>query len=64
MDLITADIVILHGEKDMVVPVMYAHDMKKRFGDKAELVLFENAGHSVITDDLDLFITTLKDKLA
>jgi len=64
MDLITADIVVLHGEKDLVVPVMYAHDMKKRFGDKAELVLFENAGHSVITDDLDLFITTLKEKLA
>ncbi|MDP2814955.1 MAG: alpha/beta hydrolase [Erysipelotrichaceae bacterium] len=64
MDLITADIVILHGEKDLVVPVMYAHDMKKRFGDKAELVLFENAGHSVITDDLDLFITTLKEKSA
>lgn len=64
MDLITADIVILHGEKDLVVPVMYAHDMKKRFGDKAELVLFENAGHSVITDDLDLFISTLKEKLA
>jgi 2-hydroxy-6-oxonona-2,4-dienedioate hydrolase len=64
MDLITADIVILHGEKDMVVPVMYAHDMKKRFGDKAELVLFENAGHSVITDDLNLFVSTLKEKLA
>jgi pimeloyl-ACP methyl ester carboxylesterase len=63
MDLITADIVILHGEKDMVVPVMYAQDMKKRFGDKAELVLFENAGHSVITDDLDLFVKTLKEKL-
>lgn len=63
MDLITADIVILHGEKDMVVPVMYAHDMKKRFGKRAELVLFENAGHSVITDDLNLFVTTLKEKL-
>ena len=63
MDLITADIVILHGEKDMVVPVMYAQDMKKRFGDKAELVLFENAGHSVITDDLDLFVKTLKEQL-
>jgi 2-hydroxy-6-oxonona-2,4-dienedioate hydrolase len=64
MDLITADIVILHGEKDLVVPVLYAHDMKKRFGDKAELVLFENAGHSVVTDDLDLFVKTLKEKLA
>jgi 2-hydroxy-6-oxonona-2,4-dienedioate hydrolase len=64
MDLITADIVILHGEKDMVVPLLFAQDMKTRFGDRAELILFENAGHSVITDDLDLFINTLKEKLA
>jgi 2-hydroxy-6-oxonona-2,4-dienedioate hydrolase len=63
MDLITADIVILHGEKDLVVPLLFAQDMKNRFGDRAELILFENAGHSVITDDLDLFINTLKEKL-
>ena len=61
---ITADIIILHGEKDLVVPVSYAHDMKQRFGDQAELVLFDQAGHSVITDDLDLFIKTIVEKLS
>ncbi len=61
---ITADIIILHGEKDLVVPVSYAYDMKQRFGDQAELVLFDQVGHSVITDDLDLFIKTIVEKLS
>ncbi len=60
---ITAQVIIFHGEKDLVVPIQYAYDAKERFGHQAELVVFENAGHSIITDDLPLFIKTLKEKL-
>ncbi len=60
MDLVKAPIVIMHGVKDLVVPFSYAEEMKSYFKDQAILVKFEEAGHSVITDDLDLFIKTLK----
>ena len=63
MDLITAPIVILHGVRDMVVPVSFAEEMKNYFKDKATLIKFEEAGHSVVTDNLDLFIQTLKKHL-
>ncbi len=63
MDLITAPIVILHGKKDLVVPFSYAEEMKKYFKDQATLIPFENAGHSVITDDLDAFMNVLKENL-
>lgn len=63
IDLISAPIVILQGLKDYVVPYDQAVEMKKYFGDQAKLITFEEAGHSVITDDLDLFIKTLKENL-
>ncbi|MFA6800962.1 MAG: alpha/beta hydrolase [Acholeplasmataceae bacterium] len=63
MDLITAPIVILHGVRDMVVPISFAEEMKNYFKDKATLIKFEEAGHSVVTDNLDLFIQTLKKHL-
>lgn len=45
-------VVILQGEDDMVVPKVFAETTKEFMKDKAELVLIENAGHSIITDDL------------
>lgn len=61
IDQIKCPIVILHGAKDYVVPYPMALEMKQSFGEQAKLITFENAGHSVVTDDLDLFITTLKE---
>lgn len=61
LELIKSDILILHGEKDFVVPVSYAHQMKEFFKEKAELLIFEHTGHSLVTDDFDLFIKTLKE---
>lgn len=60
MDLVKCPIYILHGALDKVVPYPMAVEMKQYFGDRAQLITFENAGHSVVTDDLDLFIATLK----
>jgi pimeloyl-ACP methyl ester carboxylesterase len=63
MDLITAPIVILHGVNDLVVPMSFAEEMKSYFKDRATFIKLEGAGHSVLTDNLDLFITTLKKHL-
>lgn len=60
IDRIKCPIVILHGADDMVVPVMFAHEMKAAFGDRATLHVFEGVGHSMVTDKPDLFIETLK----
>ncbi len=61
IDLIKCPVVILHGAKDYVVPYAMALEMKQYFGDQAKLIPFANAGHSIVTDDLDLFIKTLKE---
>ncbi|MGB7594889.1 MAG: alpha/beta hydrolase [Erysipelotrichaceae bacterium] len=63
IDLIKCPVVILHGAKDYVVPYPMALEMKTYFGDRAKLIPFENAGHSVVTDDLDLFVNTLKENV-
>ncbi len=56
---IVCPVLIIHGAKDLVVPVNMAHEMKAKFGDKADFVLIEHSGHSLITDDLDLFVETI-----
>ncbi|GEK89379.1 Pimeloyl-ACP methyl ester carboxylesterase [Alkalibacterium putridalgicola] len=53
MENIQAPIVIIHGEKDMIVPVEEAHQSKKFLSDQAELIIIEDVGHSIITDDLN-----------
>lgn len=60
MDLIQCPIYILQGEKDLVVPPAWAQQMKEDFGERAEYISFVKAGHSVLTDDPELFFRTLK----
>ena len=63
LNLVKCPIVLLHGEKDMVVPFTWVKEMHEKYVDRMALITFENAGHSVLTDDLDLFCTTLKQVL-
>jgi len=60
IDLIKCPVVIMHGQNDYVVPFAFALEMKAAFGDRAELITFEGVGHSCVTDDLELFVKTLK----
>ncbi len=60
MSLIHCPVYILQGEKDMVVPAAWAQQMKADFGERAEYITFVQAGHSVITDDPELFVKALK----
>lgn len=57
---IKAPIVIIHGEKDLVVPVSYAHQMKEFFKDQAELIVLSHTGHSLLTDDLAEFVGIIR----
>lgn len=61
---IEADVLILHGAKDLVVPVAFAQQTKSFFEEKAELVIFEHTGHSLVTDDFELFISTLREHVS
>ncbi len=62
--LIKCPVVIMHGENDLVVPFMYAQEMKEAFKDQATLIPLKNVGHSCLTDDIDLFVSTLKEQIA
>lgn len=56
---IKQDVLILHGQKDLVVSVEEAMKMKELFGDQAKLKIFEEAGHAIITDDLDNLVQAI-----
>lgn len=56
---ITANISILHGSDDLVVPVTEAHKMKDLFKEQATLKIFQGAGHAIIEDDLDGLVEAL-----
>lgn len=60
---VEADVVIIHGAKDLVVPLSFAQQTKSFLKDKAELIVFDHTGHSLLTDDFELFIKTLKEQV-
>lgn len=60
IDLVKCPVIIMHGSLDYVVPFNQAEEMKVYFKDQAKLVPFENVGHSCITDNLDLFVSTVR----
>ena len=50
IDKIKADVLLLHGLKDQVVLPVMAQLSKEFFKDQAELILFEEAGHALHSD--------------
>jgi pimeloyl-ACP methyl ester carboxylesterase len=61
---IKCPVVILQGEKDMVVPLPWAQGTLAAFGDRAVMHTFPNSGHSPLTDEPDVFMAKLKEVLA
>lgn len=57
---IDCPIVIIHGAKDLVVPITEAYAAKEAFGDQARLHEFENSGHSVVQDEMDALVEIIK----
>jgi len=54
-------VLIIQGKDDLVVPVVFAEEMKKQLGDIADLVLLEDSGHSPLTDQFEKFIEVIKE---
>lgn len=63
VDLVTQPVTILQGRQDLVVPFAWADEFKAAFGDQADLHIFEEGGHSLITDSLDAVEVVLRDAL-
>ena len=63
IDLVKAPIVVMHGDKDIVVPLTDSQYTSEVLKDQGELVIFENVGHSVLTDNLDLLVNTLVQRI-
>ncbi|MDR2749944.1 MAG: alpha/beta hydrolase [Clostridiales bacterium] len=63
LDKIKCPIHMIHGAKDKLIPLEWALKAKDLLGDRATLHVFENAGHSVLTDDPDAFFAALAEAL-
>jgi len=64
LHLIKCPITIMHGEKDIVVPLAWAQATFPLYGANAKTVIFENAGHSPISDMPDEFFAALRAALS
>lgn len=62
--LVKCPVVVLQGEKDRVVPLAWGLSIQRYLGSQATMISFPDAGHSVITDDPELFFTALRAHLA
>jgi 2-hydroxy-6-oxonona-2,4-dienedioate hydrolase len=60
---ITAPTLIIHGDKDAVIPVDQAREIVEVMGDQAKIQILENTGHSPLIDSLDQVILLLLDFL-
>lgn len=61
VDKITAPTLVIEGNKDIVVPMYMAEDIKNGIGDNAELIIFENSGHSPLIDSIDKLTESIVD---
>lgn len=61
IDGIQCPIVIIHGAKDMVVPLSQAELSKQAFGEQAKLHILEEAGHAIVTDNMKKLVEIIKE---
>ena len=63
IELVEAPIVIMHGREDLVVPLSDSIATHELLKEQSELIVFDNVGHSVLTDNLDLFVNKLTSRI-
>jgi len=51
-------VLVLHGQKDMIIPVSMAEEIVKSIGENAQLKLIENGGHVFFLESYDYLIQT------
>lgn len=56
-DKIAAPTLVIHGDRDLVIPAKTAEETAAAIGDNAELVVLEDTGHSPPVDCLDKLIS-------
>lgn len=59
IDLIRCPVYVLQGERDLVVPPAWTEQTVHDFGVRAEHITFVQAGHSLMVDAFEPFISTL-----
>lgn len=57
---IKCPVVIIHGVKDLVVPITEARAAKEAFGKQAQLYEFEEGGHALVQDDMERLVEIIK----
>jgi pimeloyl-ACP methyl ester carboxylesterase len=60
---IKAPTLVLQGKKDRVVLPSMAEEIMEDLGEQAELIYFENSGHSPLVDDIDQLLKTVTEFL-
>lgn len=60
IDLVHCPVTILHGKKDLIVPVSEAVKASELLGDRADLILLSNAGHALLSDRPQAFYSVLR----
>ncbi|MCP4346450.1 MAG: alpha/beta hydrolase [Desulfobacterales bacterium] len=53
VDKIRVPTLVIHGDRDFIIPLETAEQIKKGIKENAELAVLENCGHSPLTDSLD-----------
>lgn len=61
IDGIQCPVVIIHGALDQVVNLAEAEKSKEFFGEKAQLHIFETAGHAIVTDEMVELVKIIKE---
>lgn len=60
IDGIKCPVLIIQGDKDLVVPVEMAKGIQAGLGDRATLVMLENSGHNPMVDQFDRVVELVK----
>lgn len=63
LEQVTCPVLVIQGERDIVVPPSMGQEIAQELGDRAQLRMMKESGHSPITDDLDGLVRMISDFL-
>lgn len=64
IDRVQCPVTVLHGKKDLIVPVEEAIKTDRILGDRSDLILLSNAGHALLNDRPNAFNGVLRSVLS
>lgn len=60
IDLVKCPVILIHGDKDLVVNIQESINTKEVLKDRATLHIVEGAGHSLVSDDISSLVQIIK----